>query len=183
MKILFLIAPLILSGSLSQICLAADVGKGSDSHSPLAVLSGDNSHVSVLTYRRIASETEWKRVWLKHLGLQEDTIYRPTMEVDFSRCIVIAILGGRSVNCCGYKIDSVRDHKDAVVVRFDEVSFQTAGPDGGAQHVTPYAFIVIPKTDKPVVLQENKSQNMSRTPAVWEEAARLNGMPAAATAK
>jgi hypothetical protein len=172
MSSLPLIVAFIISGQISQQSVAADADKSGVINSALAVLTGDNSHVSKPAFTRIDSSSLWKKTWLTHLGKEQDTIYRTAMEVDFGRCTVTAIFGGQSVNSCGYRIESVHENGNTIVVRFDDISFQTAGPDGGAVQVRPYAFIVLPKTSKPIVLEENV-QSYKREEPEWKEVARL----------
>ena len=65
-----------------------------------------------------------------------------------------------------FRIDSVEEREDAIAVRFDDISFQTEGRDGGAVHVTPYAFIVLPRSKKPVVLEENVQNLLGQTSSI-----------------
>jgi hypothetical protein len=60
------------------------------------------------------------------------------------------------------------------VVRFEGIYYHaasTAGSGGGGDRVTPYAFIVLRKPAKPIVLEENV-QNLIDHPPVWKEVAR-----------
>lgn len=160
----------VCAAALSLI--AADARKPDNVAAPLTTFTGNNSHVKRQTYERIQSPDAWKKTWLGHLGMKEDTIYRPAMEVDFSRCEVIAIFEGDSWNSCGFRIDSVAENGNSIVVRFDDISYQTAGPDGGGDRVTPFAFVVLPKSQKPIALEDNVQQYIGHPPA-WKEVARL----------
>jgi hypothetical protein len=165
----------MLEGPPSQISEAADANTPGRIESALTVLTGDDSHITKTAYRRVGSSSEWKKTWLSHLGLKNGTIYRTAMEVDFNRCMVIAMFSGTSVNSCGYHIGSVRENKDAIVVRFDHISFQTDGPGGGADYVTPDAFIVLPKSQEPVVLEEIVQIYKNHAPE-WKEIVRLSAI-------
>lgn len=159
--------------SLTGFAQAAGLGNQANVDSALAVITGSDSRVSKALYRRIASAPDWRRTWLEHLGLTEDTIFRTGMEIDFDRCIVVAVFGGDSFNTCGYKIEAVHENENTIVVRFCIIGYQTAGPGGGAQHVMPYAFVLLPKTKKAVVLEEiTHSLNPSERPSS-REVARL----------
>ena len=166
MKPTITIVVFIFSRLLSQLRALSD-------GSALMVLSGNNSSVSTRTYRRIESATEWKSTWLEHLGLEEDTIYRTSMEIDLKRCDVIAIFEGETFNSCGFKIESVREDGDTIALRFSNVGYQTAGPDGGADRVSPYAFVVLPKSEKTVVLEEMQHSLNPDERSVSREVARL----------
>ncbi|HEV2293884.1 MAG TPA: hypothetical protein VGR35_08500 [Tepidisphaeraceae bacterium] len=157
--------------STALLMVAADARKPAVVMAPLTVLTGNDSHVKKPTYERITSAADWKKTWLNHLGMKEDTIYRPAMEVDFSRCEVIAVFEGESWNSCGFRIDSVTEQDDSIVVRFDDISYQTAGPDGGGDRVTPFAFVVLPKSQKLITLEDNVQQYIGHPPE-WKEVAR-----------
>jgi hypothetical protein len=173
MRTLSLVGVLFLAETLCHSSLAPAAEKPNDANSALMVLTGNDSKIVKTAYQRVRSAAEWKRTWLGHLGLQSDTIYRPAMEVDFNRCMVIAVFGGKYVNSCGYRIESVTEDKNSIVIRFDDVSYQTAGADGSADRVTPYAFVVLPKSEKPVVLEKDE-QSYKGHPPEWKEVARLS---------
>jgi hypothetical protein len=166
-----LVIVLVCTAALSLI--AAGARKPDNVTAPLATFTGNNSQVKKQTYERVQSPDAWKKLWLSHLGMKEDTIYRPAMEVDFSRCEVIAIFEGDSWNSCGFRIDSVAEDGDSIVVRFDDISYQTAGPDGGGERVTPFAFVVLPKSQKAIKLEDNVQPYIAHPP-VWKEVARLS---------
>lgn len=147
-------------------------GEGLSPSKPLVVISGDDSRLTEKSFRRIRSDVEWNQVWLEHLGLKQDTLYRPKMEVDFTRCEVVAIFGGKTVNCTGYLVDSVAENGEQVEIRLLSSSYQTAGPDGGADNVTPFAFIVLPRVTKAVTVMENASSYIGEPPK-WVRAADL----------
>ena len=142
---------LLLAVPVLQSNAPSDRPDISAASSALTVLSGNNSHILKQGYYRIESAADWKTTWLEHLGLKGDTIYRTAMEVDFQRCIVIAVFDGKRDNSCGFRVEAVDEDKGVVRVRFSDVWYQTWGdPD----QVAPYAFIVLPKSDKIVVLQQ-----------------------------
>lgn len=145
--------------------------------SPLAVLSGASSKVSEARYRRVISADEWRRVWLDHLGMNTDAINRPLFEVDFQRCMVLVIFGGKMVNVASERVDSVTETERAIVVRIDDVGYQTGGIGGDdhADHVTPFAFVVLPKSVKQIIL-ENNVQMYKGHPPEWKELARIEAV-------
>jgi hypothetical protein len=167
------IVGLILVAPFVPFAEAADVDTSNTISSALTVLTGNDSRVSKLSYRRVGSAAEWKKTWLEHLGLKDDTIYRTAMEVGFNRCMVIAIFGGKTFNNCGYQVESVGENKNTIIVRFSNIGYQTAGPGGGADRVSPYAFIVLPKSDKPIVLEETTHSSNPKDAPVSREVARL----------
>lgn len=174
MRPLFPLVAIVSTAVLSQFSWAADADKSSVTDSAIAVLSGNDSHISKPTFRRVESAAEWKKTWLDHLGHKEDTIYRPAMEIDFNRCIVVAIFGGKTTNSCGYRVESVRENDNEILTRITGIRYQTAGPNGGADSATPYCFIVLPKSEKPIVLEETTYSMNAKDAAVSREVARLN---------
>ncbi len=136
----------------------------------LAVLSGNDSHISKKAFQRIESQQAWRKTWLAHLGLKADTIYRPTLAIDFDRCLVIAVFGGSTTNSCGYRVESVSQDKDGMHLVFSEITYQTARAGGGEDHAAPYAFIVLPKFTKQVVLEQVTHTMTGKTTAPTEVA-------------
>ncbi|WP_425399735.1 hypothetical protein [Aeoliella sp.] len=141
---------------------------------PLAVLSDDDSHVTQASFRRIDTQQQWSQVWLEHLDIEPvyDNPNRESFQVDFKRCMVVAIFGGATTNTAGYRVDTVTNEVNTVVLRFEARTYQTAGPNGGAAHVTPYAFVVLPKTTKNIVL-ERSAERYKGQPPVWRKVAEL----------
>lgn len=142
--------------------------------SPCVALAGADSHVSERGYFRITSLKDWTRMWQKHKGLKQDEEYDLGFDraglplVDFDRFMVIAVFQGSGWNSAGLRAVSIVEEQERIVFRFDDKSYQTAGPHGGGKQVTAYGFFVIPRSTKPVVLEENV-QNLIGKPPVWEE--------------
>jgi hypothetical protein len=95
------------------------------------------------------------------------------MEVDFNRFLVVALFGGESFNSCGYRVEAVREDKASVFVSFSSIGYQTAGPEGGADRVAPYAFVVLPRSEKQIVLHETARSKNPRDAPLTKEVARL----------
>jgi len=141
---------------------------------PCVVLTGADSHVSKVGYHRITSMKDWAELWQKHKGQRRgekyDLYYNPLglPLVDFKRYMVIGIFQGSGWNSAGLKAVSVSQEKDRIVFRFDDKSYQTQGPDGGGEKVRVYGFFVLPRSSKPVTLEENV-QGLKGKPPVWKE--------------
>ena len=124
---------------------------------------------------RVSDADEWKKVWGRHQGLKPGEVWTtrgPALDIDFARCEVIAIFRGSVTNRRGITVAAVVEDATQVTIRYDDISFQTAGPGGGAVPATPYGFVLIPATAKTVVL-ERDAQRMKNQPPVWKEDARL----------
>jgi len=145
---------------------------------PILVLSGADSHMDQPAFHRVASQKAWNSLWLFHLGKTESDQFRehlPIVTIDFEKNIVIAIFRGAATNSRGLQIVSVDEARDDITLHFDDMSYQTVGglgDGGGSVHVTPYAFVVVPKSSKDFVLKEDV-QRLKDKPPEWKERGRL----------
>jgi hypothetical protein len=156
--------------------LAALPGTAADKDvGPYVSLSGKHSMITERSYLRIATHDAWTKLWLRHVGQppveRYDEYYNPAARplVDFDKCQVLAILQGKRWNSAGVKVVSAVEEETVVRVRFDDKSFQTMG---GAEAVTAYGIFVMPKTTKPILLEENIQGLIGGDP-IWKERARL----------
>ena len=135
--------------------------------------SGESTGVigdSVLEFSREQGKNGW---YFGYWDRAKDADGYYTQSSDFKKCMVIAIFKGSASNSRGLNIISTDEHEDTVYLRFDDMSYQTAGGlDGGRVPVTPYAFVVIPNSAKLVLIEENV-QSLKEKPPVWNERARL----------
>ena len=142
---------------------------------PLVTLSGAHSRIAEKSLRVVTHEADWYALWCRHVGapVREvyDSDYNPAgaPTVDFGRCMVVAVFQGKSWNSAGVKAVSVKEEEDVLRFRFDDRSYQTMN---GGDEVTAFGFFVVPRTRKPVVLEENV-QGLLGKPPVWKERARL----------
>jgi len=147
---------------------------------PLVAISGTNSHVSKPSYQRIVTPEDWTRVWVSHLGTTSDNAYRPLLEVDFDRCLVVAIFRGERGNIRQIQVHSLSETADSIVIRFEELGYQTSVRAGEVDEYKvpdrPYAFVILPKSDKAIVLEENINRSLVLDgPPKWKSVARLKG--------
>jgi hypothetical protein len=143
---------------------------------PLIVISGANSHVMKPLYKCITTPNELTHAWASHLGPNGDSTSGIQIEVDFDRCLVVVIFRGEKVNTRGIQIDSLLVNANSVVIRFDEKRYQS-GRDASDKSPLPpperpYAFVVLPKTEKTIILEENNQHSKDESPQ-WKECARL----------
>lgn len=137
---------------------------------PLIVISGADSHITDPSCERISSQDDWSKVWIKHLGPIKDG-YGTSLEVDFDRCSLVTIFRGREQNTRGIEVNVVEETPTSLVIRFTPLKYQTSGPSEN-KFDCPYAFIVLPKTNKAIVLEENV-QNYKDEKPEWKVYARL----------
>jgi hypothetical protein len=141
---------------------------------PYVTLAGPKSLVDAREYHRILAREELVTAWLRHKGIDpaKHSEYHNEAgvpDVDFERCMVVAVFGGEGVNSAGIYAVSLSEEKDRVLLRFDHRSYQS-GPEGN--RVTPFGFFFVPRSAKELVLEENV-QNLIGGAPVWKERARF----------
>ena len=164
--------PLLLS---IAILFATRNGNAEEFSKPLAVHSGHDSKITTPQYKLLTSDKEWQNIWASHLGTRADDYYRQAFEVDFEKCMVIAILRGNRINVRGIKINNVINKSDVIVIRFNDVGYQTASSANEVDTSPPdkpFAFVIIPKAVKDIALEDD-TQIYKNEPPVWKEIARL----------
>jgi hypothetical protein len=160
---------------------AADSSTGATLR-PMVTWSGPDSAIIDPSYLRITSAESWLQLWERHSGkpAQRDNIGEPFIpQIDFERCMVVAIFKGRKFNSNGVLCVSLAESGGQLVFRFDERTFQTAAAlddtsgRGGAVDVTPYGIFVVPRSNKSLVIEENV-QRLKDHPARWKQQARFD---------
>ncbi len=144
---------------------------------PFVTFTGPNSRIEEPTWLRITTPEEFHPLYLRHVGLKPEDFYEKRNPhgvplVDFERCMVVAVFGGKGWNSDGLYVKEVVDDGHRLVVRYDDRSYQTAGPDGGGVRVTPYGLFVLPRRDKELVVEENVQPYIGHPPK-WQERARF----------
>lgn len=144
---------------------------------PCMSLYGPDSAIQHRRVERIRDEAAWNALWSEHLGeggprAAQGWPLPPA--IDFARFEVVAFFRGDSSNRNGEIAQDVDTSGDRVRIRFDSLSYQTAvindgrspGPQRAGANCRPYGIWVIPRTSKPIVLEENV-QGMKGHPALW----------------
>lgn len=140
---------------------------------PLVVFGGTDSGVRQAGYRRVETDEQWAAVWRDHRG--PDGAAHPRPQVDFTRCTVVALFRGATANCEDLSAATVAEAGGAVVVRIEFPGYAT-GINVEPHAVTPFGFIVLPKTDKPIVLEQDEGSRKAvdqPVVSIWKEVARL----------
>ena len=152
----------------------AQVDKAIAVVSPCVALTGAHSHVSERGYHRVTAVADWITLWQKHKGQKDGEqydLYFDPLElpvIDFNQYMVIVIFQGKGSNSAGLNAVSVVEEQERIVLRFDDKTYQTAGPGGGGKEVTVYGFFIIPRSSKPVTLEE-QVQGLKGKPDEWKE--------------
>jgi hypothetical protein len=180
------IAALILLefGTFYSYCKVAHGENPEQMLKPLVAISGADSSVRLPSFERIATAKGWTSVWVRHLGTTTEDAYRPRLEVDFDRCLVVVIFRGERQNVRGIQVGSLRESTDSIILRFEELTYQTeqtaqASNQKARPPALPYAFVILSKTSKPIILEEGTRQYINEPPT-WRVCARLEGAGPAA---
>lgn len=150
------LAVCLATHSYVVIC-SADERISSPPSKPLVAISGTDSHVKNESYERVETQGEWSNALARHLGTSVDDAYRPVIEVDFDKCFVIVVFRGDQIQVRQLIVDKLTEEKESITLRFSELGYQigNSGPNPLPPEVQrPYAFVVLPKSDKPVRLLE-----------------------------
>jgi hypothetical protein len=151
-----------------------------EERAPAVQIIGHDSHITKASFELIRDEASLAALWARHTGLEAGAA-PPTRHsvpvVDFSRFMIIGAFNGTATNTDGLVASSVTTGDDAVRVRFETSSFQTASfgpePDRGVT-TTCYGIWIIDRSDKPLVIEEGVRQ-LKNEPIRWVEVSRFAG--------
>lgn len=148
------------------------------SYIPYVSWTGSYSAQAKRSLLRITDDAEWSKVWQAHRGdqIERDSYKQPVVpRVDFKTCMAIAVFEGETWNTRSEDLKAVDEFDDRIRLRIDPVGYQTMGPGGGGERVTPYAIYVLPRLTKPIVIEMN-TQDLIGAPPVWTEKARFEAI-------
>jgi hypothetical protein len=165
---------------LTITALVAGSTREQDKIKPHVTFSGAHSRIDQAAVERIISPEAFQALWLRHLGEPDasfDEFYNShgMPIVNFRQCMVIAVFAGERQNCAGVHVEAILDQDEQLVVRVVSRYYQTAGPDGGARKVAPFGIFVLPRTNKPVVIEEGH-MHLKTDPYTWKEIARFDAL-------
>jgi hypothetical protein len=154
----------------SEICTGEE---GKAAAKPYMSIWGADSKVKKKGYRRIDSPKALDEVWSNHRA-NADLYYNGRPEVDFDRCLVIAIFEGDSWNTAGIECKGIIEDEKSIRFRFRNRWYQTAESGKSA---SAYGFFLIPRTAKPIIIEEDVQGRLSGKPPIWKERIRLEPNP------
>jgi hypothetical protein len=142
---------------------------------PLVTITGADSKLMERGYYRVVDATELANLWQDHRGLKREGRYNYfrnvacVPEVNFDECMVVAVFQGEGWNSAGLELKEIVEKDAEIILRFDDKSYQTGAE---ADKVSPYAFFVIPRNDK-VLMVEEDVRTYSSQPASWKQRQRF----------
>ena len=140
---------------------------------PLLTLDGRESKNTKAGYHRIETPEAWKALWLRHnLGTEQPDkipVTMPQAEVDFSRCMVVAVFQGKGELCDGYKVHSVLESDEQITVRIQGRYFATGDE---VQKTAAWGIFVLPSSTKRLLIELDKRSDKIDPPK-WTKVAEF----------
>ena len=121
------------------------------------LLTGAISAVREPRVELVSTSEDWARLWLEHRGSppvdRYDFFYNKAgvPVVDFETHVVVVVFVGDTANTSGLRVEAVEPTGDHATLRYAENSYQTLGD---AEPARPFGFFVLPRTDRPLVVEE-----------------------------
>jgi hypothetical protein len=146
---------------------------------PTLVFSGSHSAIRAERFELATTAKEWESLWAKHRGDAQEPLFTETsqmLSLDFETHYVIAIFTGSGEPC----VFQPRQRGDIVAIGLEIEIFSTEGrlpsrtdhEKAKANATATYAFIVLPKPVKTVVIEENRETRRGQPPQ-WHERAKF----------
>lgn len=125
--------------------------------------TGADSSMTRPSVEFVTDIDRWETLWSQHRVVPENSRAIPVPAVDFENEIVLAVFRGKSTNSRGYQVVEILQGALEYIVRIEESTYQTTGPDGGGVDVTPYGLFVLPRVDRFVALEVNVQYSKNRS--------------------
>ena len=145
----------------------------------LAVFTGHTSALASFQAVRCASQEVFDEQWVAGMG--DDVTPRGARVADAARHRLrtvrsTASVRGNRTNTNGYRVLELVEAPDAVTVRLEDISFQTASLDGEDHGVPtrPWALILVPRTARTIFIEDN-AQRLKNGTVQWTRRAAFPG--------
>jgi hypothetical protein len=183
---------MVLRGVCLVACLAAAFGARADEPKEpklkgATVFAGTHSQIRNERIELVTTKKEWDQLWDQHYGTtKERRLLAESLElsVDFDTHSVVAVF----VPGCYWCAVTTRERDGMAVIGYEKTYIQTEGrePDAVTKQMkrerklekertdalAPYAFVVIPKPVRTVVIERGQRRDLS-TPPEWKEVKRF----------
>jgi hypothetical protein len=178
---------LILFGALAAFIEASSAAENLQRKvKPVMVWAGTDGNEPKESFDRCSSEKEWEAVWRKHQGRDQEVNELTRPKIDFDSYMVIAIFQHKSLKNLGVQVFSILEEKDCLRVQYRPPTWQTGfnleeatknkkESDEMKYDAQSFAFIVLPKSRKAIVFDENV-QGLIGEPPIWKERVKLPAM-------
>jgi hypothetical protein len=141
---------------------------------PVLTMTGDRSRMPGPRAVVCGDQKSLDGAWTRHTGEPAKVYYSssPAPLVDFKRYMVVLIFEGASSNIQGIKFEPITQQGEALLIRYTNYGFQTAGPDGGGVLVQPWGLAVLPRSDKKLILEIGVLDRIGGVPK-WTKQAEI----------
>lgn len=148
---------------------------------PTLLFTGSHSAILKDRFEVVSNEKDWKKLWQEHRGDAATRLFAEgsqSFEIDFDSHYLVAVFYGSSP----YGEVTPRQRDGTYFIGYKNLYYQTAvseidrRPDiSKAQEATTaqYAFIVLPKPVRTVVIERNVQRELGKPP-IWEERKRFS---------
>lgn len=136
------------------------------------VLTGAKGGAKTARSRRAYSQEGWEDVWrLFSPQKMHAKLHRP--QVDFASKMVVACFLGEVENTVGLILREMKLTEDEMILNVEKLDYVSFGK---SDLTNPYAFFIVPRTRKSVVINfdaRSLGQRAGNAPAKWEHYASL----------
>lgn len=138
---------------------------------------GSYSSIQTPRVELVESASAWEALYTEHTREKPEKNANGFVtwpKIDFDKYVVLALFAGKAKNSNGYEGVSVTESAAGVLVRVDQIHFQTASFDGKDAGIatTAFGFLVIPRRVGAWMIEEN-TQNLIGGPPQWTEIKRF----------
>lgn len=140
---------------------------------PAVQFVGERSHITEARFERFRDQEAWAKFWGEHANVEVGygAISRHAApKVDFTRFMVVCVLGGKRTNTDGITCESVVTTDELVRVRIEDSTYQTmrSGEVDHGDASTPFGFFVIEKSEARVVIEHGR-RGLKSDPLTWKQ--------------
>lgn len=141
---------------------------------PAVQFLGQHSHIEQAGFELFRDQDAWAKFWGKHAKVEVGygALQRHAApKIDFTRFMVVCVLGGKRTNTDGITCESVAATDDLVRVRIEDSTYQTMRGAGEVDHgdsATPFGFFVIEKASTRVVIEKG-TRSLKNEPIKWSQ--------------
>jgi hypothetical protein len=146
----------------------------------LVEITGANSKIERREFHRIMTSQDWLDLWSRHTGEDKEmlTWSGAYPQVDFTRCMVVAVFRGKAINSRGEPLTEAVLEDGALHLRTQSASYQTASDDGTpdkGDSVRPFGIWVLERSTKPIVIERDVRSLKNQAPR-WKEQASFEAV-------
>jgi hypothetical protein len=147
---------------------------------PVLVWTGTDSAQTKESFLRCCTQEDWEEKWRLHRGKVDAKWLPDCPEVDFGAYMMVIFFEGESAMNYGIRIAEVVEERNCLRLRYQPISFQTIFPAGTKVdwkklETKSYAFVVLPKSAKSIILEKDLQPLLGKPP-VWKEHRKIPGV-------